>query len=124
MKRLQLAQLFTHTDKFDRFLGDRFDGYGCTTAGITIHFGQDHAADVKLVIKGLGNVDRILSGHGIGNQQDVSRCNRRLDALEFAHEGFIDMQPSGCIEQQGVTAFLLRSHAGPLTDIHRVHVCI
>ena len=81
VKRFQLFELFTDTDELDRFIGDGLYGQCRPTTGITVHLGEDDAADIECFVKRFGNVDRILAGHGVGYQQDVRRCHRLLDGL-------------------------------------------
>ena len=68
MERFKLGQFFTGADKLDRFAGNRFDGKRRATTRVTIRLGQHNPANVQCFVEGLGDVDRILAGHGIGNQ--------------------------------------------------------
>jgi len=51
-----------------------------------------------------GHRDRVLAGHGIGNEQDLVRHHRGLDASQFVHEFVIDVQTPACIEHDQIKA--------------------
>ncbi|VTR70866.1 hypothetical protein DESC_870022 [Desulfosarcina cetonica] len=122
MECFQVAELFTDADEFDRLAGNRPNRQGRAATGVAVHFGEHHAADVQAFVKGLGDVHRVLTGHGIGHQQDVGGLCRRADARELTHQRLIDMQTAGRIEQQCIAACLLGSHTGLLADRDRIHV--
>ncbi len=120
MKRLQLAQFFTHTDKFYGLAGNCLDRKCGAAAGISVCFGEDHPADIQGIVESFGNVQGILTGHGISHEQDVRRSHSIADAAEFVHEVFVNMQPSCRIQQKCVTAgFLSRGNRIP-ADFDRV----
>ena len=77
-------------------------------SGVAVHLGQDHAADVQILVEFLRHIDRVLAGHGVGHEQDLAGLHGALDLLELVHELLIDMQAAGRIQDDHVSAPLSR----------------
>ena len=60
---------------------DRADGERRAAAGIAVELGEHDAVDAERLVERGGGVHRVLSGHGVHDQQDLVRLHRRLDAL-------------------------------------------
>ncbi len=106
MEGFHLVDFFADTDHLDRAAGDLTHRKGGTTARITINTGQNDTGDADLVGKFLGNVDRVLTGHRIGNQKGLDRVDGITDLGDFAHQFHVDMQTTGGIKNDRVIAFL------------------
>ena len=75
---------------------------------------------VDLVGEALGDVDRVLAGHRIGDEQDLVRRRGRGDRLHLVHQRLIDMQPAGRVEHQHVIALQLRGVERAAGDLDRL----
>ena len=73
VERLQRVELLAHADVLDRRVGDAVDRERRAAARVAVHLGQDHAGDAEGVVKALGDPDRVLAGHAVGDEQDLVR---------------------------------------------------
>ena len=55
-------------------------------------------------MKFLRRVDGVLTGHGIGDEQDHLGVEQLFQPLHFRHELLVDMQAAGRVYYQGVKA--------------------
>ena len=72
-KGSMIRELLARAAELDGLARHRADGQRRAAAGVAVQLGQDHAVDVQLLVKGLGDVDRVLTGHGVNHQQDFLR---------------------------------------------------
>ena len=56
------------------------------------------------LVEGAGEVDRVLAGERIGDQQDLVRRRHRLDLGHLGHQRLVDMGAAGGIEYHHVVA--------------------
>ena len=70
--------LFAGAEELDGLAGDLADGEGGAAAGVAVHFGEDGAGDVEAVVEGLGGVDGVLAGHGVGDEEDFGGVEELL----------------------------------------------
>lgn len=71
-------------------------------AGIAVQLRQDDAGDIQQVVEGLRDVDRVLSGHRVDDEQDLSRPHGVPHALELGHQRLVDVETAGGIDDDGV----------------------
>jgi hypothetical protein len=77
MEFLQLAhRLFAGTDQLDRLAGDGAHRQGGAAAAVAVHAGQHEAGDADAFVEIAGEVDGVLTGQRIGDQQDFMRVGR------------------------------------------------
>jgi hypothetical protein len=106
VKRLEIVELLADAHELDRLAGDRFEAQRRTAAGVAIELGQDRAGDVQRLVEVGGDADRLLAGGGVEHEQDfLGMTPGRLQADEFLHQRFVDLQAAGGIEQHRVVAF-------------------
>ena len=104
MEVLEPVEFFTSAQQFDRFAGDRAHRQGGAAATVTVDSGQDKTGYADLFVERAGQVDRILAGQGIGDQQGFGRFGDIADGLDFRHEFFVDEQPPGRVQHDHVIA--------------------
>ncbi len=63
------------------------------------------AGDAGALAKGLGDVDRILPGHRVGDEQGLVRVGGLAHRRHFEHQLFVDVEPPGGVEDDDVIAF-------------------
>src|SRR5690348_6671380 len=120
MELLQGVGLFTHTDVFDRFLGDAVDRERRTTARIAIHLGEDDAGDVKALVEALGDADSVLPGHSVRDEENLVGMNRVLEMIQLGHHLIVDLEATGGIDDDDpISRALCRIDAG-LRNPHHV----
>ncbi len=104
MEGLDGVVLFADAQELDGLAGDVADGQRRAAAGIAVHLGQHHAGEGQLVVELLGGVDGVLSGHGVGHEQDLLRVQQALERLHLVHQLLVDVQAAGGIDDQHVAA--------------------
>ena len=77
-------------------------------AGVAVELGHHDAVEVDGLGELLGDVDRVLAGHRVDDEQDVVRLDRRADLDELVHERLVDVQAAGGVDDQDVLALHLR----------------
>ena len=122
MEDLHLGQLFAHTHELHRGAGHRPDGEGRTATGIAVHLGQHHTGQAQTFVEGLRHGHGILTGHGVGHEQDLLRVHRGLDGGQFLHQGLVHMQTAGGVQQDYRGLLLTGGFHGLAGDIHGIHV--
>jgi hypothetical protein len=55
-------------------------------------------------VKGIGGVDRVLAGHGIGDEEYLLWSEELLEPLHLFHQIVVEREPTGSIDNQRVTA--------------------
>ncbi len=120
VERLQPVHLLAGADELDRPFGHRAHRQGGPAARIAVHAGQDHAGQRHLRGEGLGDIDRILTGQRIDDQQHFLRRGHIGHRAHLVHQRLIDMQPPGSVEQQHVKALQLRRIERAAGDVDRL----
>ncbi len=82
MEGLELVDPLADAGELDRLAGDRAHRQRRAAARVAVHPGQDHAGELDLVDEALGDVDRVLAGHRVGDEQDLVRL-RTTSATAF-----------------------------------------
>ena len=54
--------------------------------------------------KGLGEIDRVLAGHRVGDEQGLVRARRIAHRRHFEHQLLVDVEPAGGVEDDDVVA--------------------
>ena len=119
MEFLQRVHLFADTDQLDRLAGDGAHRKRRTAAAVAIHAGQHQAGDADPLVEGAGEIDRVLAGQRIRDQQDLMRRRDGLDLRHLGHQRLVDMGAAGGVEDHHIVAAeLCRLHRA-LGDIDR-----
>ena len=69
LEGFQRIHLFAKTDEADRLAGDGAHRQRSTTATVAVHPGEDHAGNADFGVELGGDVDGILPGQAIDDQQ-------------------------------------------------------
>ena len=104
MEGLEGVGLFAGAEELDGLAGDLADGERGAAAGVAVHLGEDGAGDLELVVEGLGGVDGVLAGHGVGDEEDFGGGEEGLELGHFVHEGFVDAEAAGGVDDEDVAA--------------------
>ena len=91
-------------------------------AGVAVELGQDHAVELRDLGELLGDVDRVLAGHRVHDQQHDVRLDALLDVRQLLHQRLVDVQAAGRVDDQDVLAVALGLVERPAGDVHRVLV--
>jgi hypothetical protein len=68
------------------------------TAGVSVELREDDAVEFQCFVEGLCAVDGVLTGHGVTDEQCLVGVDRRVDLLEFLHQGGIDVESAGGVQ--------------------------
>ena len=117
---VQPIQLFAGADKLNRLARHSAHGERGAPACIAIHTGQYDARQRHLFREVLRNVDRVLPGQAVDDEQSFRRGRHIGDGLHFGHQLGVDMEPAGGIKDEDVEALKLCRLHGALGDIHRL----
>src|SRR5665213_3381714 len=121
---LERGDLLADADELDRSAGHAVDRERRTAARVAVHLGQDHARDPEPLVERLGDVDRLLSGHRVGDEQDLGRLDRRLDLLELRHQALVDLQPPRGVDDDGRNPEPARLGDAVARDLHRIALAL
>src|SRR5712692_4991601 len=70
IKAFEGVVFFAEADEFDRGAGNFADGEGRAAAGVAIELGEDDAGQAEALVKFAGGAHRVLTDHGVGDEED------------------------------------------------------
>ena len=73
---------------------------------MSVELREENACDFELFVERFRDVDGVLTGHCVDDEDDLGRSDRGLDRLQFVHEYFVDVETSGGIEEDHVVSVL------------------
>ena len=118
MEILQRVHFLAGAEQLDRLAGDGAHGERRAAAPVAVDAGQDDAGDADALVEALGEIDGVLAGQRVGDEQDLVRARGRLDLGHLGHQGFVDMGAPGGVEQHDVIALQARGLFGANGDLH------
>ncbi len=101
---LEGVGLFAGAEELDGGSGDVADGEGGASAGVSVHLGEDGSGDGEVVVEGLGGVDGVLAGHGVGDEEDLAGVEELLESGHLVHESGVDVVAAGGVDDEDVAA--------------------
>ena len=104
MELLQRVHLLADADQLDRLAGDGAHRKRRAAAAVAVHAGQHEAGDADALVEVAREVDGVLAGQRIGDQQDFVRIGRPLDLGHLGHQRLVDMGAAGGVEDDDVVA--------------------
>ena len=120
MEILQRVQLLTDADQLDRTARHGAHRQRGATARIAVDSGQHDSGQRQARLETLGDIDRVLAGHRIGDQQDFIGVDRLPHRRGFRHQRLVDLQPAGGVEHHHVVTAEPSRIVGAARDIHRL----
>ena len=91
-------------------------------AGVAVELGEDHAVELRDLGELLGDVDGVLAGHRVDDEQDDVRRHALLDVRQLGHQRLVDVQAAARVDDQHVLAVALGLVERPAGDLDRVLV--
>ena len=91
-------------------------------AGIAVELGHHDPVEVDDLGELLGDIDRVLAGHRVDDQQDVVRRDGLLDLGQLGHQLGVDVQTAAGVDNQHILALGLGPLESPLRDRHGARV--
>ena len=96
------VELLAGRGELDRLAGDRLDAERRAAARVAVELRQDHAVERDPLVEGLGDVDRLLAGHRVEDEQDVVRLRLVADALELVHQLVVELEAARGVDDHRV----------------------
>ena len=81
VENFQIFQLFADAGIKDRLARHRADRKRRAAARVAVELGKHNAVDVELFVEGLCNVDRVLTGHRVDNEDRLVDGKLIVNAL-------------------------------------------
>ena len=120
MEGLEPVELLAGAGELDRLAGDRAHRQRRAAAGVAVDPGEDDAGQRHLLGEALGDVDRVLAGQRIDDEQDLVGLGDLGDRLHLVHQRLVDVEPAGGVEQEDVIALQLRRLERAAGDVDRL----
>ena len=117
MEFLERVHLFAGTDQLDRLAGHRAHRERRAAAAVAVHAGQHEAGNADALVEIARQVDGVLAGQRIGDQQDLVRVGALLDLGHLGHQRLVDMGAAGGVENDHVVAAELGRLHGARGDV-------
>ena len=122
VETLELVELLAGGGEEDRLAGDLLDAQRGAAARVAVELGHHDAVELDRLGELLGDVDGVLAGHRVDDEQDVGRAHDLADAHELLHELLVDVQAARRVDDEHVLAVLLGAVERPAGDVDRVAV--
>ncbi len=116
VERLEPVDLLAHAGEVDRLAGHVLGRQRGPAAGVAVELGHDQAADADALIEGGGDRQRLLAGHGVDHQDPLARFQQPAELGQFVHERFVDLQPTGGVDDHQVAEVLAQVLAQARVD--------
>src|SRR3954468_14833726 len=72
---------------------------------------------MQSLVEPLSDLHRVLTGHAVGDEQDLVGMNRGLQTLQLAHHVVVDLQTTRCVDDDHAIARALRLLDALLRDL-------
>ena len=119
MEIFQRVGLFAGADQLDRLAGDRAHRQRGAAAAVAVDARQHDAGEADALVEGAREIDRVLAGQRVGDQQHFMRIGGALHFGRFRHHRFVERGAAGGVEQHDVVAAELRRLQRALRDLRR-----
>ena len=120
MEILDRVHLLADAEELDRLAGDRTHRQRRAAAPVAVHAGEHDAGEADPLVEVLGEVDGVLAGQRIGDEQDFVRARRVANLGHLRHQRLVDMGAPRGVEQHDVVALQPRGLLGALRDRDRI----
>ena len=120
VKIFQRVGLFAGADQLDRLAGHRAHRQRGAAAAVAVHPRQHDAGEANALIERAREVDRVLAGQRIRDQQHFMRIGGGFDFRGLAHHLFVERGAAGGIEQHHVVAAELACFQRAARDLRRL----
>ena len=124
VEEIQRLHLLTGAHKLNRLVNHRLNRERSTAAGITIQLGKNNAVKIQPLIKGLGCLHSILTGHRVNNKESLRRLNGLLNGSNLLHHLLINRKTAGSIHNNKRIALSLSKRNSILSNLNRILITL
>ena len=119
MEILQRIELFAGAHQLDRLAGHRAHGERRAAAAVAVDPGQHDAGQADPLVEGAGEIDRVLAGQAVGDEEDLVRMRGGLHLRRLGHHRLVEGGAAGGVEHDHVVAAEPAGLDGAARDLHR-----
>jgi hypothetical protein len=101
---LERIELLAGADQLDRLAGDRAHRQRGAAAAVAVDAGEHDAGKPDAFVERACEIDRVLAGEGVCNEQHLVRIGRLFDLRRLVHHLIVERGAAGCVEQHDVIA--------------------
>ena len=120
MEGLDLVELFTRAGELYGLSGDGSYGEGGSASRVAVELREHNARYAQRLVKGGGSVYGVLARHRVNYEKYLVGIDLGLDALKLLHQIFVDVEPSGSVEENEIVTVLFRVGYGFLRYLYGV----
>ena len=120
MEVLDRVHLLADAEELDRLAGDRAHRKRRAAAPVAVHARQHDAGEADALVELPGEIDRVLAGQRVGDEQHFVRVGGVADLDHLRHQRLVDMGAAGGVEQHDVVALEARGGFRAPRDVDRV----
>src|SRR5262245_14614094 len=119
MEKLERIIFLARSHELYRLARNLFDRKRRASACVAVHLCKDEPIKSELLMELLRTLDGVLTQHRIRDEKDFVRFDRFLDFVKFFHQRFVNVEPSGSIDNQDVMSGVSRFSKGILAQLNR-----
>ena len=101
---LERVHALAGAHQLDRLAGDRAHRERGAAAAVAVDAGEHDAGEPDALVEGAREIDGVLAGERVGDQQHLVRIGGALDLGRLRHHRFVERGAAGGVEQHHVVA--------------------
>ncbi len=90
--------------QLDRLAGDGAHRERGAATAVAVDAGEHDACEPQALVEGAREIDSVLAGERIGDEEHLMRIGGALDLGGFVHHRFVERSAAGGVEQDGIEA--------------------
>ena len=116
---LERVELFAGADQLDRLAGDRAHRQRGAAAAVAVDAGEHDAGEADALVEAAREIDRVLAGERVGDEQHFVRVGGAAHLGRLAHHRLVERDAAGGVEHHHVVAAEPRRLLRARRDLHR-----
>ena len=108
MELLEVGDLLAGGREGDGPADDLLDREGGAATGVAVELGEDHAVEGEGLVERLGDVDGVLAGHRVDDEERVVGLDGLGDLADLLHQLGVDGEAAGGVDDDDVAALVAR----------------
>ena len=116
---LERVEFFAGADQLDRLAGDGAHRQRRAAAAVAVDAGEHDAGEADALVEAAGEIDGVLAGQRVGDQQNLVRTGGAADLGRLVHHRLVERDAAGGVEQHHVVAAEPAGLQRAVGDLHR-----